>query len=149
MSDRLTVLLPTDDSPSARAAASHIVGLAARGLAAEVHLLAVQAPLRGGAAGWIGGEARNAWHRDEGMKTLAGCEAILAAAGIPIHCHVAVGDPATLVAEFAARLGCAQVVMGTRGLSPTVGLVLGSVAAGVIAHCRLPVTLVQAGVQAS
>jgi nucleotide-binding universal stress UspA family protein len=145
MSTALAMLLPTDDSPSARAAAHHIVALAERGLATEVHLLSVQPPLRGGAASWIAGAELKAWHREEGMKALAGCEEILGAAGIRTHCHVGVGDAAEVVAEFAARLGCAQVVMGTRGLSPTVGLVLGSVAAGVIAACRLPVTLVHAG----
>jgi len=144
MSGPLAMLLPTDDSASARAAADHIVALAGRGLAVDVHLLSVQPPLRGGAAAWVPGVELKAWHREEGMKALAGCEAILGAAGIRTHCHVGVGDPAEIVVEFAARLGCQHVVMGTRGLSPTVGLVLGSVAAGVIAACRLPVTLVHA-----
>lgn len=144
MSAPLSVLLPSDDSPSARAAAAHVASLAARGLALEVHLLSVRPPMRGGAASWIAGEALNALHRDEGMKALAGCEAVLAASGIRTHCHVAVGDPAPLVAEFASRLGCGQVVMGTRGLNPAVGLVLGSVASGVIAACKVPVTLVHA-----
>jgi nucleotide-binding universal stress UspA family protein len=144
MSEPLAVLLPTDDSASARAAARHIVALAARGLAVEVHLLSVQPPLHGGAAAWVAGAELKALHREDGMKALAGCEEILAAADIRTHCHVGVGDAAEVVAEFALQLGCQHIVMGTRGLSPTVGLVLGSVAAGVIAACRLPVTLVHA-----
>jgi nucleotide-binding universal stress UspA family protein len=145
MSDPLPVLLPTDDSPSARAAARHVVALAARGLEVEVHLLSVQAPVRGAAASWLPDGERAAWHREEGMKALAGCEAILAAAGIRVHCHVGVGDPAEVAAAFAARLGCAQVVMGTRGLGAAAGLVMGSVATGIVTNCRLPVTLVHAG----
>lgn len=144
MSAPAPILLPTDDSPSSRAAARHVVALATRGLAAEVHLLSVQPLLRGAAAGWISGQEVNAWHREEGMRTLSGCSAILTSAGIGYHCHIGVGDPAEVAVEFATRLGCVQIVMGTRGLGAAIGLVLGSVATGIVAQCRLPVTLVHA-----
>ncbi len=143
MSASLAILLPTDDSASAREAARHVVHLASLGLAVDVHLLSVQTPVRGSAAALVGAAQLNEWHREEGMKALAGCDAILAAAGIKAHLHVGLGDAAETVIAFAARLGCAQIVMGSRGHGLAVGLVLGSVANGVIAGCTLPVTLIR------
>lgn len=144
MTAPLMILLPTDDSPSAQDAARHVVGLAAKGLALEVHLLSVQAPVRGAAASLVAGAQINAWHREEGMKAVAGCAAILEAAGIRAHVHIGVGDAAEIVTAFAARLACGHIVMGTRGLGRAAGLVLGSVATGVIAASTVPVTLVRA-----
>ena len=144
MSAALAILLPTDDSPPARAAAEHVADLARRGLAVEVHLLSVQSPLPGVAAALIPDGERNAWHRDEGMKALAPCEAILAASAVSTHAHIGVGDPAETIIAFAERLGCEHIVMGSRGHGLAAGLVLGSVAREVIAGCRLPVTLIRA-----
>lgn len=143
MTASLSILLPTDGSPSAHEAARHVVHLAGLGLAVDVHLLSVQTPLRGSAAVLIGAAQLNDWHREEGMKTLAGCDAILTGAGIKAHLHVGLGGAAETVIAFAARLGCAQIVMGSRGHGLAVGLVLGSVANGVVAGCALPVTLIR------
>ena len=50
MTEMLRVLVPMDNSPSALRAVRHVIELARCGLAVEVHLLNVQAPLRGAAA---------------------------------------------------------------------------------------------------
>ncbi|WP_448628132.1 universal stress protein [Geodermatophilus sp. URMC 64] len=47
------------------------------------------------------------------------------------------GDPATVLAELSA--GAQLVVLGSRGAGGVAGLLLGSTAAGVIAHARCPV----------
>jgi nucleotide-binding universal stress UspA family protein len=143
MTDTLRILVPTDDSPSALRAARHVIELAERGLALEVHLLNVQPPLRGAAAALIAQSALNDYHREEGMKVLAGARGLFEQAGLPVHLHVAVGSPGETVVSFAGRLGCQQIVMGTRGLGSMAGL-LGSVARSVVAESNLPVTLVRA-----
>ena len=144
MTDVLRVLLPTDASSSSLAAVRHVVAMAGRGLAVEVHLLNVQAPLRGSATTLIAQSDRDAYHRDEGMKVLAGAQQLLEQASLPAHLHVGVGDPGETVLAFARRLGCQHIVMGTRGLGRVAEMILGSVAHHVAAHSDTPVTLVHA-----
>ncbi|MNU09423.1 Universal stress protein G [compost metagenome] len=50
---------------------------------------------------------------------------------------------AAQVSEFADRLGCDTVVMGTRGLGSFTGMLLGSVATRVIHEVSVPVLLVK------
>jgi nucleotide-binding universal stress UspA family protein len=141
MSAPLRILLPVDGSePSARATA-HVLDLAARGLAVDVHLLNVQPAVRGVVSSLVPHAEVEDYHRDEGMKALAACRALASAAGVATHCHVGVGEPGPTVIAFLASLGCDQVVMGTRGLGAVGGLVLGSVAQHVVAHSDVPVTL--------
>lgn len=144
MTENLRILVPTDDSPSALRAVDHVIGMARLGLAVEVHLLNVQAPLRGTATLLIGQAARDDYHREEGMKVLARAQRKIEQAGLPVHLHVSVGEPGETVLVFARRLGCHQIVMGTRGLSGVAELIIGSVARHVAANSEIPVTLVRA-----
>ena len=134
MTEPLRILVPTDDSPSALCAVDHVVGLAARGLAIEVHLLNVQSPVRGTAAMLIARSSLDEYHREEGMKVLAHARGRLEQAGLPTHLHVGVGAPGETVLAFARRLGCQQIVMGTRGMGGVAGMILGSVANRVVAQ---------------
>ena len=144
MTDRLRVLLPMDGSPSALRAVRHIIELAGRGLAVELHLLNAQAPVRGSAAALIAQGELNDYHREEGMKTLAAAQVLVEQAGLPMHLHVGVGNAGEIALAFARRLGCQQIVMGTRGLGSVAGMIMGSVARHVIAGSDVPVTLVRA-----
>lgn len=56
------------------------------------------------------------------------------------HCS---GHAAEVIAEFAQAENVDLIVMGTHGSSALVNVVLGSVATGVIARCKLPVLLVR------
>jgi nucleotide-binding universal stress UspA family protein len=141
MTDPLRILVPTDDSPSARRALRHVLDLAARGLAVEIHLLNVQPPVRGVATSIVSSADLADYHRDEGMKVLAGPLRTAQAAGLTAHAHIAVGDPGETVLDFARRLACDQIVMGTRGFGAVTSLVLGSVARHVVGTGHLPVTL--------
>lgn len=62
---------------------------------------------------------------------------------IEFQCYVREGDPAQLIASFARRTRCKEIVMGTRGLGRISGLLLGSVATKVIHLATVPVTLVK------
>jgi nucleotide-binding universal stress UspA family protein len=55
----------------------------------------------------------------------------------------AVGSPAEVIAEAANKGSFDMVVMGTHGHSSLANVVLGSVATGVLARCKVPVLLVR------
>jgi nucleotide-binding universal stress UspA family protein len=50
---------------------------------------------------------------------------------------------AEVIANFAARTRCAEIIMGTRGLGRIRGLLLGSVTTKVIHLAAVPITLVK------
>ena len=143
MSAPLRVLIPCDGSEPSGRAVAHAVGLAGRGLPIEIHVLNVQPAVRGGAASLVSPRDRESYHRDEGMKVLAGALRQIEAAGLTPHAHVSVGDPGETIVAFAQRLQCDHVVMGTRGFGTVANLLLGSAARHVVGHGVLPVTLVR------
>ncbi len=138
----LRVLLPSDGSATALAAVRHVVWLASLGLDVEVHLLNVQPPLPATSAAITGRAELEAYHREEGLAALAEARALVEQAGLKLHLHIAVGEPAPVALSFAERLGCAQIVMGTHGRGALAGAVMGSVAMAIVAAGHLPVTLV-------
>lgn len=145
MSGLLKILVPVDGSVPSLQAVQHVVELARRGLAVELHMLNVQPPVRGTAAMLIAKSELEDFHREEGMKALAEAIQAVKVAGLTPHVHVAVGAPGELVLAFVARLGCRLVVMGTRGYGGGVaGAVMGSVASDVVTGASVPVTLLNA-----
>jgi nucleotide-binding universal stress UspA family protein len=63
--------------------------------------------------------------------------------GIEFQCYFRQGEPAAVIASFARRTRCREIIMGTRGLGRVSGLVLGSVATKVIHLTSVPVVLVK------
>jgi nucleotide-binding universal stress UspA family protein len=63
--------------------------------------------------------------------------------GVLHDSYARVGEPAQVIAEFAQRTRCAEIIMGTRGLGRIRGLLLGSVTTKVISLAAVPVTLVK------
>ena len=143
MSAALHVLVPTDGSDPARRAILHVLDLAARGLSLEVHLLNVRPAVRGVAASIVSHCDLEDYHREEGMKALAESLRLVEQAGLKPHAHVCVGDAGEMILAFARRLGCEQIVMGTRGLGRVTELLLGSAARHVVAGAGVPVTLLR------
>ena len=120
-----------------------MLDLAARGLTLEVHLLNVRPAVRGVAASFVSHSDLEGYHREEGMKALAEPRHLVEAAGLKPHAHVCVGDPGEMILAFARRLGCEQIVMGTKGHGPVAGLLLGSAARHVVAGAAVPITLLR------
>jgi nucleotide-binding universal stress UspA family protein len=143
MNGPLRVLVPTDGSDPAQRAARALLDLAARGLSVEVHLLNVRPAVRGVAASLVSSGDLENYHREEGMKALAGSLQLVETAGLKPHAHVGVGDSGEMILAFAKKLNCEQILMGTRGLGPVTELLLGSVARHVVAGAMVPVTLVR------
>lgn len=137
------ILVPVDGSENSDRAVAYAVRLAQAMHATEIHLLSVQPPVTGVAGALVGRASLQSYHRDEGMKALASALAICALTALPHKDHISVGQPGPTIAAFAKELGCDQIVMGTRGLGATLGLLMGSVATDVIKHADVPVTLVK------
>ena len=110
---------------------------------AEVHLLNVQHPFTGNVGMFISQEQMRNAHQEEGIKALAEARQLLDRAGVKYSTHIGVGDPAEVIAQYAKEQGCAQIMMGTRGLGRVAGLLLGSVAQKVIHLSEVPVLLVK------
>jgi nucleotide-binding universal stress UspA family protein len=143
MSAPLPVLIAIDGSAHSQRAVAHVLSLAARGLAVDIHLLNVQPAVRGAAASLVSSRDLKDYHRDEGMLVLAESMRLVEAAGLTPRAHVSVGDAGETILAFAERLHCEQIVMGTRGHSAVANLLIGSVAHHVVLHTTLPVTLLR------
>ncbi|MCI0651956.1 MAG: universal stress protein [Planctomycetes bacterium] len=139
----LKLLVPTDGSENSLRAVEHALALRARGIALEIHLLNVQPALPGSVTDFLPRANVKSFHREEGMKALAGAAARLDAAHAEHHLHIDVGTPAEVIAVYAKDLAVDQIVIGARGLGAAVGLMLGSVTAAVIRLAEQPVTVVK------
>jgi nucleotide-binding universal stress UspA family protein len=136
------ILVPVDGSENSDRAVRFALEML-KGGGGKLHLLNVQAPVGGGVSTFVRKADIDSYHRDEGEKALASALKIAADAGMPAEKHISVGRPGELVAEFAARVEAAMVVMGTRGHTGIAGVLLGSVAQDVIARSKVPVCLVK------
>ena len=137
------ILIPFDGSANAERAVLYATALAQSFHSYEIHLLNVQPSVGGGVSTFVGKGDIEDWHRDEAEKALAGGKRLLDAAGLSYKIHIGVGIPGDVIAAFAKKLECGQIVMGTRGLGSTLGLLLGSVAQHVVSHVDVPVTLIK------
>lgn len=112
--------------------------------AREIHLLTVQSPIAGvNVKMFISNESLNEYYRDEGKAMLKRARERLDAAGLQYQHHIGLGEPATVIVEYAKAKGCEQILMGSRGLGYMTGLVLGSVATKVLHLTDLPVMLIK------
>ena len=64
-------------------------------------------------------------------------------AGVAAKVHIGVGRQGEVASDFVTKLGAGLVVIGTRGHTGFAGMLLGSVAQDVIAHVKVPITLVK------
>lgn len=136
------ILIAVDGSAPSDNAVRFVIGLARRG-PLEIHVVTVQPTLPGGVRTFVPKELIDNFYNEEGRKALASACALLDAAGLGYETHIAIGPIARAVVEYAERTGCEQIVMGSRGHGAATGLLLGSVATGVIAKSTQPVTIVK------
>lgn len=110
----------------------------------HVHLLNVQPQLVGvNVKMFISEETLKSYYHDEGTKALEGARKALSAAGLAHTHHIGVGEPGSVTVEYVIAKQCDHIVMGTRGLGPVTGMILGSVATKVIHLSPVPVILVK------
>ena len=145
----MKVALPFDGSPSARRALEYVIATAARSKdGIKVDIVNVQEATVGIPESFTRDAVDVADQlvqsaREAGTKLLEKPIAQLKAAKLFNDSAVLLGDPAGCIAEYVGDNRCDAVIMGTRGLSPIGGLVLGSVASKVIHAVKVPVTLVK------
>ena len=143
MAKMKAILVAVDGSGTSDRAVRHALDLIEAGLAAELHLLNVQPNLGGAISSFVSREQIDTHHREEGHKALATAVEITKQAGVAAKIHIGVGRQGEVADDFVAKLGAGLVVIGTRGHTGFAGVLLGSVAQDVIAHVKVPVTLVK------
>ena len=143
MAKMKAILVAVDGSGTSDRAVRPALDLIEAGLAAELHLLNVQPNLGGAISTFVSKDQIDAHHREEGEKGLASAIALAKKAGIAAKVHIGVGRQGEVASDFVAKLGAGLVVIGTRGHTGLAGVLLGSVAQDVIAHAKVPVTLVK------
>lgn len=132
------VLVAVDGSEHALHAVEYVRKSHATRVAVEVELVSVASPILEGYAGSF-------LNKDQidSYSALRAASEVLGSSAIAFRTHVAAGSPADKIVELAETLECGRVVMGTRGLGPVAGLLLGSAAYRVIHLASVPVTLVR------
>jgi nucleotide-binding universal stress UspA family protein len=143
MAKMKAILVAVDGSSTSDRAVRHALDLIEAGLAAELHLLNVQPNLGGAISSFVSKEQIDTHHREEGQKALATAVEITKKAGVAAKVHIGVGRQGEIANDFVGKLGAGLLVIGTRGHTGFAGVLLGSVAQDVIAHVKVPVTLVK------
>ena len=140
------LLLPVDGAEDSLVAVRYAAGFAAAirgGAGCEIHLLNVQPPLPPAVRRFIERDDARGFFEEEGRKALEPAEAILKEAGVAHEAHIAVGNVAQTIVDYASEHACDQIVMRMRNHSAIEGLLLGSTTLKVLNLSTVPVTLLK------
>lgn len=83
------------------------------------------------------------YYRDQAEEVLAPVRAVAEKEGWALRTAYAPGHAADAIAAFAKAEQPSLIVMGSHGHSSLRGMLLGSVASGVLARCQAPVLLIR------
>lgn len=128
-------LVAVDGSEGAMRASSLAAQLAAAQRQAGIDLVHV--------VPWLTKEAAQGELTQRGWHASATARALMDEAGIPWRLHVRMGEAADQIVGLSEELGSFGIVIGSRGLTRTESLLLGSVAEAVARRCQVPVLLVR------
>lgn len=139
------ILVPTDGSKPALRALELALSMAKQqAQPCTVHVVNIQSPIHSHNVNrFFSTETLQSYYQDEGQTVLETLKPILDQAGVPFQTYTEVGAISDVVQGFIAEHNCDHLVMGTRGLSPVPGLILGSSATKIIQAVEIPVTLVK------
>lgn len=142
------ILVPTDFSAGARAAADAAVELARKFGASltVVHVLPLTSSLAAATA--LDGTAPEVFQFEKALhrhadRDLHAEAARLSATGVAVEHRTLEGQAPTTIAEEATRAGCDLIVIGSHGRSGLERLALGSVAERVVRLAHVPVLTVR------
>lgn len=146
--DTTAVALAVDGSRPGLRAAAYLcrlhAGLAAQGRALLVHLVNVQPRIAAGSARGVVSRAQiDAYLHKQSEGAMRAVRRLFDRVGVAYQCHARTGAYPDTIIRVALDQDCARIVMGTRGLGPVRGLLLGSVTFAVVHRSTLPVTLVR------
>lgn len=128
-------LVAVDGSACSLRAVAMVAELAALEKGAGVDLVHVQP--------WLNKEAAETELPRRGWATTAQARRLLDAASVPWRVHAVMGVGAPEITNLADALGSRGIAIGSRGLTATESLLLGSVAYQVVHLARLPVLIVR------
>lgn len=142
----MKVLVPVDGSGNSLRASEYVVKMAQNHPSMDVTLLAVACHYDAAyfADTWVGEELPNQKCRDTFAAGLNKAKAIFDEAGVPVKTELlAAGDPGKVIVSYIEEKDMDKVVIGSRGLNPFKGMVLGSVTYKVLNSANVPVTVVK------
>jgi nucleotide-binding universal stress UspA family protein len=137
------ILIPCDGSDSALRAIRFAASLARELRDVELEMLYVEDPVPLRMHASLSNREIDRIQSDESDHVLREAKDILNDADLSYRVHCRAGSPAGEIAHHAQESRCDAIIMGTRGLSPVAGLMIGSVAARVVHLVNVPVTLVK------
>ena len=141
MSNTRRILLAVDASSRAERAAEYLAHYATALRRSETILLHVVEPEAFAECATEGRETSTEL-AELGMDATCRIQRILDAASVAYHLDIKLGKPADVITEVVASARVDEVVMGTRGMNPWQGLLVGSVAYNVIHQVSVPITTV-------
>ncbi len=140
----MKILLPVDGSKYTRRMLSYIAAhdeLLGKG---HEYLLYTSVPLlTSRAAAFFKRHALDDYYRDEAEKVLRAPRAFAEKQGWSVRTAHGAGQPAEGITNLARKERADLIVMGTHGHSALGNVVLGSVANGVMARCKLPMMFIR------
>jgi nucleotide-binding universal stress UspA family protein len=140
----MRILVAVDGSPIAVRAARYAARLAlALREPAQVVLLSVDAPLLRAVAVELGVHGVEKYHAENGAYAVKAARSALNRLKIQYDVKMLVGDAAETIVKHAESGKFDLIVMGSHGRTAFKSLFLGSVSTKVLAHSRVPVTVVR------
>jgi len=142
------VALAVDGSRPGLRAAAYLcrlhASLATGDSALRVHLVNVQPRIAAGSARGVVSRAQiDAYLHKKSEGAMRAVGRLFDRLGVAYSSHARTGAYPDTILRVARDHGCGRIVMGTRGLGPVRGLLLGSVTFAVVHRSTLPVTLVK------
>jgi len=141
----MKVLVPVDGSENSMRAVDYVLNMVKTNPTVEVTLLAVACHYDALylADSFVGEEVPNQECKDLFAGRLYIAKKIFDDAGVPVTAELLAGDPGKVIVSYVEEKGIDKVVMGSRGLGPLMGMVLGSVTHKVLNSVRVPMTIIK------
>ncbi len=138
------ILIPVDGSQASLDAVRHVLALRHQGLAVSCVLTNVQeAPHLYEVVMTRDMDTLASASHDAAEDAIAPARGLLSAAGVPLECEIALGEPGPQIVDVAERCGCEMIVMGSQGVNLLGAARLGTVSQWVVQHASVPVTVVR------
>ena len=140
----MKILLPVDGSAYTQRSLECVAnGVELFGPRHAYIALTVVAPIPAHAARFLDRDMLQGHYREEAEKVLAPVRTFAHRHGLTVAAQHVAGHAAQAIAACAEREQVDLIVMGSHGHSALGNIVLGSVATGVLASCKVPVLLVR------
>ncbi|BCV22053.1 universal stress protein [Moorella sp. Hama-1] len=141
----MKVLVPVDGSDNSMRAVDYALQMVKNHPTVEVTLLAVACHyetryIEGYA---LDGELLSKQCQEQFGEVLVKARQVFKDAGVEVKTEMVTGDPGTAITAYVEDNAIDRVVMGSRGLSPFKGMILGSVTYKVLHNVKVPVTIVK------